>query len=218
MQYCIKKNYKANLNPAHHSDENFTDEGQREVYEFCREFMTTHKLTTVLDIGCGSGYKLMHLLGEFNTVGIETEPCYSHLRNKYPDRKWLLSGKPEQNFVDYADDISNVDVIICSDVIEHIVNPDLLVDYMLSFNAKYYIVSTPCREILCNHPKFNNAYHKSINGPPNNKCHVREWTMTEFKAYISTKFNIISSHYGEKQIECQYHLLTKLTADSGVNK
>lgn len=98
--------------------------------------------------------------------------------------------------------------MICSDVIEHIVNPDILVDYLLSLKSKYYIISTPCRHILCHHPKFSNHYKTSWNGPPINVCHVREWTMEEFKQYISTKFDIISSHYDKNQIECQYHLLT----------
>lgn len=158
--------------------------------------MLQNRLTKVVDIGCGSGYKLVNILGKFNTVGIETEPCYSFLKSKYPDRKWLLSGEQEKDFVDYTKDITDIDVIICSDVIEHIVNPDILIMYLLSFNAKYYILSTPCREILCNHPKFKRIYHKSFNGPPVNSCHVREWTMAEFKSYISAWFNIISSHYG----------------------
>ena len=205
-------NYYANNNPKHHNDQNWTDEGQKEVYEFCCSFMKQNKLNNVIDVGCGSGYKLINILGEFNTVGIETEPCYSILKQRYPLRKWLLSGEKEKSFLSY-DEINEPDVVICSDVIEHIVNPNILLDYVLSLNSKYYIISTPCRRILCNHPKFLKGYKKSWNGPPNNRCHVREWTMEEFRQYISNKFDIISSHYGKKQIECQYHLLkTKFIA------
>jgi len=200
-------NYKANNNPGHHCDQNYTDEAQKEVYEFCYNFMKSNNFLTVVDVGCGSGYKLVNVLGEYNTIGIETEPCYSILQSKYPTKKWLKSGEPEKDFLQY--DIQNIDVVICSDVIEHIINPDNLVDYLLSLNSKYYIISTPCRNILCNHPKFSKSYKKSWNGPPLNICHVREWTMDEFKQYISNKFTIVSSHYGIKQIECQYHLLIK---------
>jgi hypothetical protein len=145
-------------------------------------------------------------LRDFNTVGIETEPCYTYLQETYPEFKWLLSGEKEKSFKIY-DEINNSDVVICSDVIEHIVNPNDLVEYLLSLKSKYYIISTPCREVLCNHPKFSYYYRKSLYGPPINKCHVREWTMDEFKEYISTNFLIISSHYGDEQLECQYHLL-----------
>jgi hypothetical protein len=59
-------------------------------------------------------------------------------------------------------EIKNSDVVICCDVIEHIVNPDILVDYLISLNTKYYIISTPCREILCNHPKFKIDYGVTV--------------------------------------------------------
>jgi len=205
MEYNIV-NYCINKNPQHHNDENFKDEAQKEVYDFCKIFMEKNKFNNVIDVGCGSGYKLVRFLGEFNTIGIETEPCYSHLKSKYPLRKWLLSGEKEKSFMMY-DDLFETDVVICSDVIEHIIDPDVLLDYLISLNSKYYIISTPCRNILCNHPKFSNVYKKSWNGPPINTCHVREWTMEEFKKYISNKFNIIRSYYGRDQIECQYHLL-----------
>jgi 2-polyprenyl-3-methyl-5-hydroxy-6-metoxy-1,4-benzoquinol methylase len=199
-------NYNSNNSPEHHIDINWKDEAQKEVYLFCYDFMKKNNFKTVIDVGCGSAYKLTTILQEFNTFGIETEPCYTYLQKTYPKSKWLLSGEIEKSFKLY-DELNNSDVVICSDVIEHIINPDTLVDYLLSLKSKYYIISTPCRKILCNNPKYSNTYKKSWNGPPINKCHVREWTMEEFKQYISKKFNIISSHYGEKQIECQYHLL-----------
>jgi len=205
MNYNIK-NYNSNINPDHHNDSQYSDEGQREVYEFAYKFMKNNNYNNVIDVGCGSGYKLINILGEFNTIGIETEPCFSLLIKKYPFKKWILSGEPEKSFRHY-ELLKSPELVICSDVIEHIVNPDILVDYLLSLKAKYYIISTPCREILCKNPKFKNCYGKSWNGPPMNKCHVREWTMDEFKEYISNKFNIISSYYCESQIECQYHLL-----------
>lgn len=205
MNYGIK-DYISNDNPSHHNDVSYTDEGQRDVYEFCFEFMMQKNLHKIVDVGCGSGYKLINILGCFDTIGIETEPCYSFLLNKYPSRKWLISGENEKTFKKY-DELAKPDVVICSDVIEHIVNPDTLLDFLLSLNSKYYIISTPCRYILCNHPKFRNHFERSWNGPPINPCHVREWTMNEFKEYMKTRFNIVTSYYGKEQIECQYHLL-----------
>jgi len=207
MEHFNLANYTSNYTPEHHIDICYKDEAQKEVYLFCSDFMKKNNLKSVIDVGCGSAYKLTTFLRDFNTIGIETEPCYTYLQQTYPSFKWLLSGEAEKSFELY-DEINNSDVVICSDVIEHIVNPDNLVDYLLSLKSKYYIISTPCRQILCNHPKFSHIYASSWCGPPINRCHVREWTMTEFKEYISKKFNIISSHYGENQIECQYHLLT----------
>ena len=159
--------------------------------------MLENNLSSVIDVGCGNGYKLVYYLKDFETLGIETEPCYTWLVNTYPDRKW---------FKHYGE-TKDCDLIICSDVIEHILDPDILLDYLISLGAKYYIISTPCREILCYNQNRKSRYGKSWNGPPINNCHVREWTMTELKEYLSTKFEIVYSAYCEKQIECQYHLL-----------
>ena len=205
-QYNIK-DYIVNKNPNHHDDSNFLDEGQKEVYQFCAQFMTENELKKVVDIGCGSGYKLVNYLSEFETIGVETEPCFSLLNVKYPDRKWLISGEEEKSFNEY-NLIKNNDVVLCCDVIEHVIDPDILLDYLISLNSKYYIVSTPCREILCKGEKYSPSYSQHWNGPPKNPCHVREWTMIEFIGYLSNKFDIINSFYGKDQIECQYHLLS----------
>ena len=98
MNYNIY-NYNANINPGHHNDSAYSDEGQREVYEFAYKFMKENNYNKIIDVGCGSGYKLVNILGEFNTIGIETEPCYSLLKKKYPLKKWILSGEPEKSFM-----------------------------------------------------------------------------------------------------------------------
>jgi hypothetical protein len=44
-----------------------------------------------IDVGCGSGWKLVNFLSaEFHTIGIETEPALTFLRNKYPDQVYFL--------------------------------------------------------------------------------------------------------------------------------
>ncbi len=66
----------------------------------------------------------------FETVGYETEPCLSFLRRTYPDRTWVASGESEKSFSKHQ--ITRCDIVICSDVIEHIVNPDSLIEFLLS--------------------------------------------------------------------------------------
>ena len=91
-------NYLVNNEPSHHIDLNYKDEGQKEVYLYCRQFMKENNLNNVADVGCGSGYKLVNYLKGFNTIGIETEPCYSYLKKTYPSLKWFLSGEMEKSF------------------------------------------------------------------------------------------------------------------------
>ena len=203
--YCIHKKYEIREKPRHYNDMNEEDKYQKEVYEYASKIMKKNNYKTVVDVGCGSAFKLIKYLGEYDTLGIETEPCYSMLIEKYPNRNWKLSGKKETNFskkpLTYKPDL-----VICSDVIEHIIDPDELIKYLLSLDAKKYIISTPCRQRLCDLKRFRSA---KWNGPPVNKSHVREWTMKELQKYLGQYFTILESKYCEKQKECQYHLLSK---------
>jgi 2-polyprenyl-3-methyl-5-hydroxy-6-metoxy-1,4-benzoquinol methylase len=198
LSYGIHENYFININPMHHIDIEFEDEFQKEVYLFADKFMVKNNLNSVIDVGCGSGFKLINILGKYDTIGIETEPCLTFLKEKYTDKKWLQSGKSEISFINYE---IKSDLVICSDVIEHILNPDELILFLKNLKSKYYILSTPCRKVLVE------DYGRIDNGPPNNNCHIREWTMTELVKYLSLNFNILESHYCLLQKNCQFHLM-----------
>jgi SAM-dependent methyltransferase len=181
--YGLDKSYKTNVYKAF-DDLPYKAEYQLPVYEFVDKLMQEQKLTSVLDIGCGSGYKLMNVLGKYQTIGAELSPTLEFLQRTYPDRHWvksdLLSEFPDK-----------VDVVMASDVIEHLEYPDNLILYMQNIGAKYIILSTP-----------NTG---STLGPPQNGCHIREWTMPQFKAYILTHFKEeqITQHlFGNTQVIC----------------
>lgn len=202
--YNIDKNYIINKDSGHHDDTPYTEEGQKEVYLYAKVIMENNNFKKVSDVGCGSAYKLIKYLGGYETVGYEVEPVLSKLKDKYPDRLWIDSGVPEKTF---DGKIFDCDLVICADVIEHIIDPDILLNYLKQFKTKYLIISTPCRFVLCNDKKLSSYYKHSFNGPPVNGAHVREWTFDEFKKYLSKHFNIIESHKGVEQVELQYHLL-----------
>jgi len=201
--YYLPQNYIINNNPSH--DVIYSSRAQVEVYEYAQKIMERNNLKKIIEIGCGNGAKLMKYLSKYDTIGYETEPCYSSLKKKYPNRKWLESGEKERSFNNK--EISECDLIICIDVVEHIIDPNILLDYIKKFNSKYIIISTPCREILKTHKKFvGSTYKRNDIGPPPNDCHVREWTCSEFKDYLSDHFTIIESFLGKIQVECQWHL------------
>lgn len=131
----------------------------------------------VLDLGCGSGYKLVHVLGKFRSIGIEIDPTYSWLKEKYPDRSWLL--------YDEVDPASlSADLIICSDVIEHLENPDDLLDFLEAISFQTLIISTPERDRVAGKKDY---------GPPANPAHYREWNEAEFRNFLRERF-VIREH------------------------
>lgn len=196
--YSIMPGYVYRSQPAHHDDRGLTDQAQDEVYQLARDLAEKNGYTNIIDIGCGSGYKLIKYFDQYTTVGIETEPCVSDLRQRYPNKLWHDSGQPEESFnlLNHA-----ADLIICSDVIEHIKDPNQLINYIKTFDFKLLVLSTPDRQVL--RDSFPQDYGWAAwQGPPRNLSHVREWTHGEFTDYISPHFNIVTSQHCSQQIEC----------------
>ncbi|PHS10673.1 MAG: hypothetical protein COA78_10965 [Blastopirellula sp.] len=178
-RYCIKSLYRPRKTYTHFDDSQWEDEWQLEIYLHALGLMIKHDLKTVIDIGTGSGYKLVTYLKDYDITGLELSVNVELLKKKYPNHKWLESDFSDRN------DLS-ADVVICSDVVEHLVDPDELLDFIKSIQSKYIIISTPDRGLT-----YGNIFQKGFWGPPRNEAHIREWNRKEFNSYISEHFNII---------------------------
>ena len=109
-RYQICWPYRSRSDYHHHDDMDLTDEWQKEVYLHGQHTMRQQGYRSVLDLGCGSGYKLIHELGEFETTGLELECNLARLRTRYPDRNWQLSdlGRPPHQH-EHKDTYKNAD-------------------------------------------------------------------------------------------------------------
>lgn len=194
--YCIKENYIARNEYIHYDDQQEEDKWQLEIYLHALGLMKKYNLKTVTDLGCGSGYKLMTYLNDYKTIGLEILQNLEFLNKKYPDRIWL-----ESNFTINHNIVT--DVLICSDVIEHIVDPDDLIQYINNISFKYLVLSTPERDLVY---KQNSSF---LDGPPRNPAHQREWNYNEFKEYISENFNIIDQRVTNLHQATQMIICTK---------
>jgi hypothetical protein len=177
-RYCIKRLYRTRGKYHHFDDTTQKDEWQLEVYLQALGLMKKYGMNSIIDIGCGSAYKLITYLGDYETIGIELLQTCEWLTEKYPDKNWLVSdftiGKK-----------LSADLIICADVIEHLVDPDELINFINDISFKYLIISTPSRNLL------SRPWQKGFWGPPPNPVHIREWSFNEFHKYISIRFDII---------------------------
>lgn len=169
--YHLPEGYQQRLDNAFFDDTPLTDQWQKEVYLLARDVCAREDLTTVFDLGCGSGYKLMTNLGHLKTTGMDLPPTVAFLKKKWPQRDWRT---PDQAVP------SPVDMVVCSDVLEHMPNPDILMRRIVEASPKYIVLSTPER-IVRNGPPL---------GPPNHAPHCHEWSMDEFKAYVEDWFQI----------------------------
>jgi 2-polyprenyl-3-methyl-5-hydroxy-6-metoxy-1,4-benzoquinol methylase len=186
--YSIKQNYIHRLNNKYFNDTKNTDKWQREVYEFAKKIADENEFTKILDIGTGSAYKLLNNFSDRDTLGIDVEETVKWLRERYPDRNWSS---------DFSSSILGYDLIIAADVIEHIVDPDSLLNLIENCNPKFAVLSTPDRDLL----------KSGHNGPPKNQSHVREWSMPELRDYVGSRFEVIEHFISNKKQATQTMLI-----------
>lgn len=176
-RYEISAGYRHRSSAAFDDASGKTDEWQREVYEAARALMREHRLRSVHDVGCGSGYKLVHILGEFDTTGIDLPQNIGWVSRTYPGRKWIASSFE-------AVELPKADLVICADVIEHVEDPDLLMHFIIGIARDRVVLSTPDRDLVYDW----RSTHRF--GPPENPTHLREWAMREFNRYVSRFLDI----------------------------
>jgi 2-polyprenyl-3-methyl-5-hydroxy-6-metoxy-1,4-benzoquinol methylase len=176
--FCIREDYQIGdvskvreINAA-----NRNDRYQINVYKLAKKVAESEPIKKVADIGCGSGLKLKMYFDNYNIVGYEIESNVLWLRTKYPDNLWIIS--------DFNSTPDKADLVICADVIEHVDNPDELLNFIVKMNPEHIVISTPDRDQL------RDKRGRPYTGPPNNKHHVREWSFDEFTSYISFYFDI----------------------------
>ena len=141
--------------------------------------MVKNRFTQITDVGCGSGIQLMTYFKDYRSLGLDLADNVNTLKEKYPDRNWEILDfySKNKNF--------STDVIICTDLIEQLVNPDELLSYLGRQSFEYLILSTPARELVYS------KEHPALFGPPENLARKREWNFNEFQSYISKFFDVI---------------------------
>jgi hypothetical protein len=177
--YGIKEGYMIRLNVPDFDDTPFKDEFQAEVYERAVSIAVGIEARSIIDLGCGSGFKLMKHFSHLDTIGVDSPQTVEFLKRTYPGRGWMTIGEVFSFF--------NPSLLICSDVIEHVANPDTILETISRINPTFAILSTPDR---------NEIKLGTENGPPRNRHHVREWIHDEFVSYLGERFDVVQSFRG----------------------
>lgn len=184
--YFIKKDYRINDSPSFYNDSLEDSEYyQLEVYEYIASLFSQHRISSVLDVGCGLATKLRDYILPHcsNITGIDSEHAIPLCRELHDFGIWHTADLENTSYVLPT----AYDLIISADVIEHLKDPDNLLRIIKSGThpESLVVLSTPERDL---------RRGLDDTGPPQNTAHVREWNEKEFRAYLTDRgFHI--EHY-----------------------
>lgn len=176
MNYYLPDGYIKRKDNLAYIDEPGNFNYQPYVYSFSEHIASRAGLEWIIDIGCGSAGKLISLSEKFSIVGIDSPEGIGFAREAIPNSR-LIVHNLETGLPKLSANILSRALIICSDVLEHLRNPEVLMGSLaeLSRKAPYVVISTPDRD---------RARGWLDNGPPQNPAHVMEWNGTEFVRFM----------------------------------
>lgn len=157
------------------------------VYEYAKQLIRPRKVRRCIDVGCGIGVKLERLSRAYpdvDFIGIDQPSAIRYCKKVRARGEW------------YADDIEDpslelnglvADLVICSDVIEHVEDPDTVLKYLKTRLERggCIVLSTPERDI------FRGGECNTCPNP----YHVREWNSEELGAYLESHSFRIREHF-----------------------
>jgi glycosyltransferase involved in cell wall biosynthesis len=176
MKFCLPSTYINRSDHVLYNDSPSNLVYQPNVYQLAGYLATRANLKWIIDIGCGSAGKLVPFAEQFSLIGIDSQFGIDMARKAIPAAK-LIVHDLETALPNLPDEVLINSLIICSDVIEHLQKPNVLMAQLaeLSRRVPYIIVSTPDRD---------RARGWLDDGPPANPAHVMEWNGTEFVRFM----------------------------------
>lgn len=176
--YCIRAGYEIRPVPVYYADTPTNVTWQPDVYPEAARLARELGARTVVDLGSGNGDKLARLHPEFEIVGVDIGSNLEHVRRAHPQGTWVEHDFEEPGALPLDAELLDGCVIVCADVIEHLMRPEHLLAKLrdaLAAGASAVLLSTPER---------TRTWGDEHAGPPPNTCHVREWTLEELGALL----------------------------------
>jgi 2-polyprenyl-3-methyl-5-hydroxy-6-metoxy-1,4-benzoquinol methylase len=142
---------------------------------------------SVLDVGCGEGILLLHirehLFGkrvfatDIGPIEIETA------KKNIPFANCIVGSIYKLPFVN-----REFDLVICTEVLEHLNAPSLALQEIRRVTARYCILSVPNEPVWRFLNIARGAYITNLGDTP---AHVNHWRSMSFQQYVSDYFQII---------------------------
>jgi 2-polyprenyl-3-methyl-5-hydroxy-6-metoxy-1,4-benzoquinol methylase len=146
------------------------------------------KINSILDAGCGEGF----VLSEFKKRGIgnflegidSSEEALNTGRELFPYLSLKLG-----NIYNLPYEDESFDLVICAEVMEHLNEPDKVMEEIVRVSRKYCLLSVP------NEPLFmisNFLRGKNILRWGSDIDHLQHWSSRAFKRFIQRNLKIVT--------------------------
>lgn len=186
-RYSIRTDYSENLvqatydpsgDPAYWNENRLQSAAsyQWDVYEAAARLVRDRGLKSLVDVGSGPPVKLKSLMPAGLDICLVDQPNTArHAALMLPTALFCAANLEG----DFPAIDRTFDLVLCADVIEHLVDPDRCLAFMRRLVAPHglLLISTPERESLrgkdcthCPHP-----------------MHVREWSFAEFGRFLASR-------------------------------
>jgi|GEM_PF-740745 len=178
--FHLKPGYVSRLQPEYFEDSVSETTGyvwQPDVYPLAALLGRRLGALQIVDVGCGRAEKLGQLHPEFLVTGIDFGVNMSHCRQHRNFGQWIEADLEKPCSLRQPPELLARSVVVCSDVIEHLVDPTALLGTLrgLLERAPVLLLSTPERILVRGDEHM---------GPPPNKAHVREWSLDELDSLL----------------------------------
>ncbi len=179
VNYFLPPGYVSRPDPTYFVDDDLNAVWQPDLYPEAAMVARRLRARRIIDVGCGTAGKLAALHPEFDLVGIDYGSNIEVCRHRYGFGTWVEADLDTSEALGY--DAFTGAVLVCGDVIEHLVNPERLLRMLrraLDDGASALMLSTPERELYQGHDHA---------GPPLNPAHVREWNIDELERFMASE-------------------------------
>lgn len=123
-----------------------------QVQEYLLELLENHPNYTICDFGCGNAGLIREIQSKVTNKLWGYDLCPANVNDAH--QKGNSDNVFYKDFINDAD-INYPDIVICTEVLEHLVDPDSFIKKLLNNGVKYIIASSPDYETPNNHEPYH---------------------------------------------------------------
>jgi len=179
--YFLPQGYQTREEPAYDLEHFKPDPvWQPDVYRDASRIAGELGVERIIDVGCGNGEKLVALDPRYEIVGLDYGENLRRCRERFTRGLWIEHDLDTDAPLPLEPASVGESVVVCADVIEHLVRPERLVRklHRACDDGACVVLSTPEREL---------HWGLAHLGPPPNPRHVREWSISELAAFLAAE-------------------------------